>query len=70
MDIKLDFVPPWLINFMSRQLIGSGHKLYQKVSGGNNLHISAMFSTWISLNHGLWWVDIYLDIREILYANF
>uniref|UniRef100_A0A3B6IL18 START domain-containing protein n=1 Tax=Triticum aestivum TaxID=4565 RepID=A0A3B6IL18_WHEAT len=30
MDIKLDFVPPWLINFMSRQLIGSGHKLYQK----------------------------------------
>jgi hypothetical protein len=37
---------------------------------GNNLHISAMFSTWISLNHGVWWVDIYLDIREILYANF
>jgi hypothetical protein len=33
MDIKLDFVPPWLINFISRQLIGSGHKLYQKVSG-------------------------------------
>ncbi|KAL6654819.1 hypothetical protein ACP70R_008284 [Stipagrostis hirtigluma subsp. patula] len=30
MDIKLDFVPPSLINFMSRQLIGSGHKLYQK----------------------------------------
>jgi len=30
MDMKLDFVPPWLINFMSRQLIGSGHKLYQK----------------------------------------
>ncbi|CAD6253499.1 unnamed protein product [Miscanthus lutarioriparius] len=30
MDIKLDFVPPWLINFISRQLIGSGHKLYQK----------------------------------------
>ncbi|CAO2146960.1 unnamed protein product [Urochloa humidicola] len=30
MDIKLDFVPPWFINFISRQLIGSGHKLYQK----------------------------------------
>ncbi|PNT62793.1 hypothetical protein BRADI_4g08310v3 [Brachypodium distachyon] len=30
MDIKLDSVPPWLINFISRQLIGSGHKLYQK----------------------------------------
>ncbi|KAI3898437.1 hypothetical protein MKX03_001335 [Papaver bracteatum] len=30
MDIKLDFVPPSLINFMSRQLIGSGFKLYKK----------------------------------------
>lgn len=31
MDIKLDFVPPSLINFISRQLIGNGFKLYQKV---------------------------------------
>lgn len=31
MDIKLDFMPPSLINFISRQLIGNGHKLYQKV---------------------------------------
>ncbi|KAG9445244.1 hypothetical protein H6P81_016584 [Aristolochia fimbriata] len=31
MDIKIDFVPPALINFISRQLIGSGFKLYQKV---------------------------------------
>ncbi|KAI3945455.1 hypothetical protein MKX01_019825, partial [Papaver californicum] len=30
MDIKLDFVPPSLINFMSRQLVGSGLKLYKK----------------------------------------
>ncbi|KAA8516830.1 hypothetical protein F0562_017352 [Nyssa sinensis] len=30
MDIKLDFVPPSFINFVSRQLIGSGFKLYQK----------------------------------------
>ncbi|PIN07469.1 hypothetical protein CDL12_19967 [Handroanthus impetiginosus] len=30
MDIKLDFVPPALINFVSRQLIGSGFKLYKK----------------------------------------
>ncbi|XP_077226285.1 polyketide cyclase/dehydrase/lipid transport superfamily protein [Tasmannia lanceolata] len=29
-DIKIDFVPPTLINFISRQLIGSGFKLYQK----------------------------------------
>ncbi|XP_022634016.1 uncharacterized protein LOC111241249 [Vigna radiata var. radiata] len=31
LDIKLDFVPPTLINFISRQLIGSGFRLYQKV---------------------------------------
>ncbi|KAI3822678.1 hypothetical protein L1987_10273 [Smallanthus sonchifolius] len=30
MDIKLDFVPPTIINFVSRQLIGSGFKLYKK----------------------------------------
>ncbi|KDP36083.1 hypothetical protein JCGZ_08727 [Jatropha curcas] len=30
MDMKLDFVPPSLINFVSRQLIGSGFRLYQK----------------------------------------
>lgn len=30
MDIKLDFVPPAFINFISRQLIGSGFKLYKK----------------------------------------
>ncbi|KAI3934657.1 hypothetical protein MKX01_012197 [Papaver californicum] len=30
MDLKLDFVPPSLINFLSRQIIGSGFKLYKK----------------------------------------
>ncbi|CAK7342109.1 unnamed protein product [Dovyalis caffra] len=30
MDLKLDFVPPSLINFISRQLIGNGFRLYQK----------------------------------------
>ncbi|KAH9322633.1 hypothetical protein KI387_017272, partial [Taxus chinensis] len=30
LDIKMDFVPPSLINFISRQLIGRGYKLYQK----------------------------------------
>ncbi|XP_048142000.1 uncharacterized protein LOC115725794 isoform X2 [Rhodamnia argentea] len=30
MDLKLDFVPPSLINFIARQLIGSGFRLYQK----------------------------------------
>jgi hypothetical protein len=31
-DIKLDLVPPSLINFMSRQLLGNGFKLFKKVS--------------------------------------
>ncbi|KAL5709010.1 hypothetical protein ACHQM5_019747 [Ranunculus cassubicifolius] len=30
MDVKLDFVPPSLINFLSRQLIGNGFKFYKK----------------------------------------
>lgn len=32
LDIKLDFVPPSLINFISRQLIGSGFRFYKKVT--------------------------------------
>ncbi|KAL6138270.1 hypothetical protein ACLB2K_063553 [Fragaria x ananassa] len=31
MDIKMDLIPPSLINFVSRQLIGNGFRLYQKV---------------------------------------
>ncbi|XP_050383430.1 uncharacterized protein LOC126800174 isoform X2 [Argentina anserina] len=31
MDIKMDLMPPSLINFVSRQLIGNGFRLYQKV---------------------------------------
>ncbi|XP_071697506.1 uncharacterized protein [Rutidosis leptorrhynchoides] len=30
MDVKLDFIPPAIINFVSRQIIGSGFKLYKK----------------------------------------
>ncbi|KAL9266719.1 hypothetical protein AKJ16_DCAP14059 [Drosera capensis] len=41
LDIKLDFVPPSLINFISRQLIGSAFRLYQKsvtsISDGNEI---------------------------------
>ncbi|BBN04023.1 hypothetical protein MPTK1_3g01230 [Marchantia polymorpha subsp. ruderalis] len=31
LDMKLDFVPPMIINFISRQLAGQGLKLYQKL---------------------------------------
>ena len=30
-DMKLELVPAWVINFMSRQLAGSGYKLFQEV---------------------------------------
>lgn len=32
-DIKLDFVPPSLINLVSRQLLGNGFKLFKKTIG-------------------------------------
>ncbi|XP_042511352.1 uncharacterized protein LOC122086530 isoform X3 [Macadamia integrifolia] len=31
MDVKLEFVPPSLINFVSRQIFGSGYKLFKKM---------------------------------------
>ena len=41
MDVKLDFVPPALINFVSRQILGSGFMLYKKVS---NAFLEIFFS--------------------------
>lgn len=32
-DIKLDMIPPSLINFMSRQLLGNGFRLFKKTIG-------------------------------------
>lgn len=40
LDIKLDFVPPAFINFVSRQLIGSGFKLYKKVNSSSTIDFS------------------------------
>lgn len=61
MDIKLDFVPPSLINFISRQLIGNGHKLYQKavasVVGGDEKYGEALKDA------------MYIRIRECLYSS-
>ena len=31
LDIKLDLVPPSLMNFIARQIVGKGFKLYKKV---------------------------------------
>ncbi|KAL0333562.1 UNVERIFIED_CONTAM: hypothetical protein Sangu_1512400 [Sesamum angustifolium] len=61
MDIKLDFVPPAIINFISRQLIGSGFKLYKKevasVSKGDEKFCEALKE------------PLYARIREALYSG-
>ncbi|KAK4414808.1 Iron-sulfur cluster co-chaperone protein HscB [Sesamum alatum] len=61
MDIKLDFVPPAFINFISRQLIGSGFKLYKKevasVSKGDEKFHEAVKD------------PLYVRIHEALYSR-
>lgn len=61
LDIKLDFVPPSLINFISRQLIGSAFRFYQKtvasVSNGDEAFAKALNG------------PPYSRIRQSLYAN-
>ncbi|XWS56095.1 hypothetical protein CRYUN_Cryun09bG0057000 [Craigia yunnanensis] len=60
-DMKLDFVPPTLINFISRQLVGNGFRLYQKtvasVSNSDEDYSKALGDPLFSL------------IREALYSS-
>ncbi|KAG8374008.1 hypothetical protein BUALT_Bualt11G0086200 [Buddleja alternifolia] len=61
MDIKLDFVPPAFINFIARQLVGSGFKLYKKevasASKGDEKFREALKD------------PLYTRIREALYSD-
>lgn len=61
MDMKLDFVLPSLINFISRQLVGNGFRLYQKtvasVSNRDKDYSKALGDPLFAL------------IREALYAS-
>ncbi|KAL9428247.1 hypothetical protein AB3S75_030271 [Citrus x aurantiifolia] len=61
MDIKLDFVPPSLINFISRQLIGNGFKLYQKAV----VSVSTYNEDYPRPLEG----PLYFRIREALYST-
>ncbi|KAL0346941.1 UNVERIFIED_CONTAM: hypothetical protein Scaly_1710100 [Sesamum calycinum] len=59
MDIKLDFVPPAFINFISRQLIGSGFKLYKKEvasvsKGGEKFHEALKDPLYIRMHESLY----------------
>ncbi|TKY53188.1 hypothetical protein E2542_SST24712 [Spatholobus suberectus] len=62
MDIKLDFVPPSLINFISRQLIGNGFRLYQKTVSSMMSHDKGEFSKALR-------DPLYVRIREALYST-
>ncbi|KAM3690226.1 hypothetical protein ACJW30_09G106100 [Castanea mollissima] len=62
MDIKLDFVPPSLINFISRQLIGNGFRLYQKA-------VSSMLKCDEDFSKALG-DPLYTKIREALYSTY
>ncbi|XP_019153637.1 PREDICTED: uncharacterized protein LOC109150185 [Ipomoea nil] len=61
LDIKLDLVPPAFINFISRQLIGSGFKLYKKevasVTRGDEDFSKALKD------------PLYSRVREALYSD-
>ncbi|KAJ0089066.1 hypothetical protein Patl1_32762 [Pistacia atlantica] len=61
MDVKVDFVPPSLINFISRQLIGSGFRLYQKA-------VASAFSDSEEYSKALK-EPLYARIREVLYSR-
>ncbi|KAG5003320.1 hypothetical protein JHK86_027459 [Glycine max] len=60
MDIKLNFVPPSLINFISRQLIGNGFRLYQKTVSSMMSHDKGEFSKALG-------DPLYVRIRDALY---
>ncbi|XP_065867001.1 uncharacterized protein [Euphorbia lathyris] len=60
-DLKLDFVPPSLINFISRQLIGSGFRLYQKVAAKVSDYDDEDYSKALK-------DPMYTRIRDVLYS--
>ncbi|CAJ2632217.1 unnamed protein product [Trifolium pratense] len=61
LDIKIDFMPPSLINFIARQIIGSGFRLFQKAvaskMNGNREFSKALTDL------------LYVRIREALYST-
>ncbi|KAL1549238.1 hypothetical protein AAHA92_17368 [Salvia divinorum] len=60
LDIKLDFVPPAFINFVARQLVGSGFKLYKKqvASAKGSIEVQEALKD-----------PLYTRVREALYKE-
>ncbi|KAJ6994323.1 hypothetical protein NC653_017218 [Populus alba x Populus x berolinensis] len=61
MDLKLDFVPPSLMNFITRQLVGNGFRLYQKAVASVSNH-DEDYSKALE-------APMYARIREALYST-
>ncbi|KAG6430677.1 hypothetical protein SASPL_108749 [Salvia splendens] len=60
LDMKLDFVPPAFINFVARQLVGSGFKLYKKqvASAKGSVEVQEALKD-----------PLYVRVREALYKE-
>ncbi|KAF8118771.1 hypothetical protein N665_0002s0081, partial [Sinapis alba] len=62
LDIKLDLVPPSLMNFISRQIVGKGFKLYKKAAGSVAKLDEEDFSRALA-------DPLYISIRQAMYSN-
>ncbi|KAJ0235257.1 Polyketide cyclase/dehydrase/lipid transport superfamily protein [Hirschfeldia incana] len=61
LDIKLDLVPPSLINFIARQIVGKGFKLYKKAAG-SVAKLDEHFSRALA-------DPLYINIRKAMYST-
>ncbi|KAH0931192.1 hypothetical protein HID58_008309 [Brassica napus] len=61
LDIKLDLVPPSLMNFIARQIVGKGFKLYKKAAG-SVAKLDEDFSRALA-------DPLYINIRQAMYST-
>ncbi|CAN6973727.1 unnamed protein product [Brassica oleracea var. botrytis] len=61
LDIKLDLVPPSLMNFIARQIVGKGFKLYKKAAG-SVAKLDEGFSRALA-------DPLYINIRQAMYST-
>ncbi|KAL0709117.1 hypothetical protein Bca4012_016095 [Brassica carinata] len=75
LDIKLDLVPPSLMNFISRQIVGKGFKLYKKAAGSVGKLDEEDFSRaladplYINIRHAMYSTDKSTEEEEKLESN-
>ncbi|KAJ4908741.1 Polyketide cyclase/dehydrase and lipid transport superfamily protein [Raphanus sativus] len=62
LDIKLDLVPPSLMNFISRQIVGKGFRLYKKAAGSVAKKLDEDFSRALA-------DPLYINIHHAMYST-